>query len=56
MKLVIDEAGREVLAKEHLEVLPGMPVNIVILIGSQTPFEYLLKPMTIMLDRAFLEE
>ena len=56
VKLVIDKEGKAVLKKEHLSILPGMPVSIVIKIGSQTPIEYLLKPLTLMLDRAFLEE
>ncbi len=56
VKLVVDKEGKEVLKKEHLTLLPGMPASVVIKIGSQTPLEYLLKPMTIMLDKAFLEE
>ena len=56
VKLIVDKEGKKVLKKEHLTLLPGMPANVVIKIGSQTPLEYLLKPMTIMLDKAFLEE
>ncbi len=56
VKLVVDKQGKEVLKKEHLSLLPGMPASVVIRVGSQTPIEYLLKPLTLMLDRAFLEE
>ena len=56
VKLVVDKKGKEVLKKEHLSLLPGMPAGVVIRVGSQTPIEYLLKPLTLMLNRAFLEE
>jgi len=56
IKLVVDEKGKKTLEDENLEILAGMPVGIVVKIGKQTMLEYLLKPMTIMLDRAFLEE
>ena len=56
VKLIVDDEGNEVLRKENLKLLAGMPANVVIKIGQQTMFEYIVKPMTIMLDRAFLEE
>lgn len=55
VKLVVDKEGKEVLKKEHLQLLPGMPATVVIKVGSQTPIEYLLKPMTLMVQKAFLE-
>lgn len=56
VKLVVTKKGKEVLKKEHLKLLPGMPAGVVIIIGSQTPIEYLVKPMTLMVQKAFLEE
>ena len=56
VRLKVDKKGMEVLKKEHLSLQPGMPANVVIKIGSQTPIEYLIKPLTLMLNRAFLEE
>jgi len=56
VKLIINEAGKEVLKKNNLTVVAGMPASVTLLIGTQTPLEYLLKPLKIMLDKAFLEE
>jgi len=56
VKLKVDEDGMKTLKEEDLTLLPGMPASVVIKIGSQTPIEYLLKPLTMMLNRAFLEE
>ncbi len=56
VKLVVTKKGKELLKKEHLKLQPGMPASVVIIIGSQTPIEYLVKPMTLMVQKAFLEE
>jgi len=56
VKLIVDDAGKKVLQEENLQLLAGMPATATILIGKQTPLEYLLKPMTLMLNKAFLEE
>jgi epimerase transport system membrane fusion protein len=56
VKLIINEAGKEVLKHNDLEVVAGMPASVTLLIGTQTPLEYLLKPLKMMLDKAFLEE
>jgi len=56
VKLKITDEGKEVLKKNHLEVQAGMPVSIIIKAGKQTTLEYLLKPMTMMLQKAFLEQ
>jgi len=56
IKLIVDKEGMETLKEENLELLAGMPASVIIKIGKQTTLEYLLKPMTIMLQRAFLEE
>ncbi|WP_434580955.1 HlyD family type I secretion periplasmic adaptor subunit [Sulfurimonas sp. NW15] len=56
VKLKLTEKGKEVLKKNNLEVQAGMPVSIIIKAGKQTTLEYLLKPMTMMLQKAFLEQ
>ena len=54
--LKITKKGQEVLKKNGLSVKPGMPASIIIKAGKQTTLEYLLKPMTLMLQKAFLEQ
>lgn len=56
INLVVDKVGEQTLKDENLSLLAGMPASIVIKIGTQTALEYLLRPLTVMLDRAFLEE
>ncbi len=56
IKLIVDEKGKQTLKDEGLVILAGMPANVVVKIGKQTMFEYLVRPMAVMLDRAFLEE
>ena len=56
IKLIVDKEGVKTLEDENLSILPGMPANVVVKIGSQTMLEYLLRPMAVMFNRAFLEE
>ncbi|WP_458699909.1 HlyD family type I secretion periplasmic adaptor subunit [Sulfurospirillum sp. 1307] len=56
VKLIVDKEGEETLRKENLKLLAGMPASVVIKIGSQTMLEYLVKPLTLMINKAFLEE
>jgi epimerase transport system membrane fusion protein len=56
VKLIIDKEGQKTLQKENLKIVAGMPASATVKIGKQTTLEYLLKPMSIMLDKAFLEE
>ena len=56
IKLKITDKGNKTLAENDLQVQAGMPVSIIIKAGKQTTLEYLLKPMTMMLQRAFLEQ
>lgn len=55
-KLVIDKQGNETLKKEDMILQAGMPASVVIKTGKQTMFEYLVKPVSMMLDRAMLEK
>jgi len=56
IKLKITDKGKKVLKENDLKVQAGMPVSIIIKAGKQTTLEYLLKPMTMMLQKAFLEQ
>jgi len=56
VKLMVDKEGEKTLHDEDLELVAGMPADATIKIGKQTALEYLLKPMTLMLNKAFLEE
>jgi multidrug efflux pump subunit AcrA (membrane-fusion protein) len=40
---------------EGAELLPGMPAEVMIVTGEQTPLEYLLEPIRISLRRAMRE-
>lgn len=41
---------------EHLELVPGMPVEVLIKTGERTVFEYLTKPISNAFARAFIED
>ncbi|QWF71433.1 HlyD family type I secretion periplasmic adaptor subunit [Methylomonas paludis] len=41
---------------QHLELLPGMPVEVMIKTGERTLFQYLAKPITNAFARAFVED
>jgi epimerase transport system membrane fusion protein len=40
----------------HLDLVPGMPVEVLIKTGERTVFEYLIKPITNVFARAFIED
>ena len=56
LKLIITKKGKEILKKNNLMLQAGMPASITIKSGKQTTLEYLLKPLTMMLQKAFLEQ
>jgi HlyD family type I secretion membrane fusion protein len=39
-----------------IEMVPGMPAEVIIVTGASTPLEYFLQPITIGLDRALRED
>jgi len=53
--LRIDGDSLAVLEKERLQLVSGMPVEVVIKTGERTLFDYLLKPLRDMVVRAFNE-
>ena len=56
LKLIITDEGKKILKKNDLVLQAGMPASITIKAGKQTTLEYLLKPLTMMLQKAFLEQ
>jgi epimerase transport system membrane fusion protein len=53
--LTIDEETMAALRKEKLQLISGMPVEVVIKTGERTLFDYLSKPLRDMVVRAFNE-
>ncbi len=53
--LRVDTDSLTVLEKEQLQLVSGMPVEVVIKTGERTLFDYLVKPLRDMLVRAFNE-
>jgi epimerase transport system membrane fusion protein len=53
--LKIDSDSMDTLSSENLQLISGMPVEIVIKTGERTLFDYLSKPLQDMVVRAFNE-
>ncbi|MEJ1396031.1 MAG: HlyD family efflux transporter periplasmic adaptor subunit, partial [Candidatus Sedimenticola sp. (ex Thyasira tokunagai)] len=53
--LIIDAVSLERLADEELRLVSGMPVDVIIKTGERTLVDYLLRPLSDMLARAFNE-
>lgn len=56
VKVEVDEEGKKILEENNLKLLSGMPASATVIAGSQTTLEYLFKPMSKMLEKAFLEK
>ncbi|MEN9757499.1 MAG: hypothetical protein RL755_1686, partial [Pseudomonadota bacterium] len=44
------------LSDDNMELLPGMPADVLINIGERTLFEYLLQPITNAFARTFIDD
>ncbi len=53
--LTIDEKTLQLLKEKNLQVISGMPVDVVIKTGKRTLLDYLMKPLQDMVVRAFNE-
>lgn len=53
--LTIDDETMDTLRQEKLQLISGMPVEVVIKTGERTLFDYLSKPLRDMMVRAFNE-
>ena len=55
-KIKVTKKGEERLKEYGFKLLPGMPAEVMINIGSRTPLSYFVKPFTDMIFRGFNEE
>lgn len=55
-RVEVDEKGLEDLAKLHLELLPGMPAEVLIHTGQRTMFQYLADPLADSFSKSFIED
>ncbi len=56
VKMQITPEGEEELLKNHLTLQAGMPADTMIVIGSRTFVDYMVKPLRSMFDKAFNEQ
>lgn len=55
-RVEVTPEGLQDLAKQHLELLPGMPAEVLINTGDRTLLDYLTRPLTDTFARAFIED
>ncbi len=53
---LVELTPESVKKMSHLELVPGMPVEVLIKTGERTVFEYLIKPIRNAIARAFIED
>lgn len=55
-KIELTELGMESMQAQGMYLVPGMPAEVMIKTGERTALQYLLDPVTRMVERAFREE
>jgi epimerase transport system membrane fusion protein len=55
-RVAVSPNGLEALSAANLELVPGMPAEVLIKTGARTLVQYLMKPLTDTFTRAFLED
>jgi epimerase transport system membrane fusion protein len=55
-RVSVDKEGLDDLRQNDLELVPGMPAEVLINTGDRTFFEYLMKPMSNIFARSFKED
>jgi epimerase transport system membrane fusion protein len=55
-RVEVTPEGFRDLAKHHLELVPGMPAEVLINTGSRTLLQYLSRPLTDTFARSFIED
>ena len=55
-RLEVEQAGLDALAKLNLELLPGMPVELLINTGKRTFFQYMIGPLNNVVAHSLIEE
>ena len=55
-RVEVSPQGLKDLASLHLDLVPGMPAEVLIRTGSRTPLQYLLDPLRNAVARSFTEK
>ncbi len=55
-RVAVSPDGIEALSAAHLELVPGMPAEVLINTGTRTLVQYLMKPLTDTFKRALIED
>lgn len=55
-RVEVDGEGLDALAKLNLELLPGMPADVLIHTGQRTLFQYLADPLADSFSKSFIED
>lgn len=55
-RVAVSPAGLEALSAAHLELVPGMPAEVLINTGARTLVQYLMKPLTDTFKRSLIED
>ncbi|MGZ8219945.1 HlyD family type I secretion periplasmic adaptor subunit, partial [Methylomagnum sp.] len=55
-RVEVTPEGLQDLAKQHLELVPGMPAEVLINTGERTLLDYLSRPLTDTFARSFIED
>ncbi|TKB62701.1 MAG: HlyD family type I secretion periplasmic adaptor subunit [Nitrospira sp.] len=55
-RVEVSPSGLQALRDANLELVPGMPAEVLIKTGARTLVQYLMKPLTDTFTRAFLED
>lgn len=55
-RIGVTDEGRQTMSEQGMYLVPGMPADVMIRTGERTALQYLLDPITRMLDRALREE
>lgn len=55
-RVEVNPEGLETLARLNLELLPGMPADVLIITGKRTLLQYLISPLSNMASRSFIED
>ncbi len=56
VRIGVTEQGRQTMSEQGMYMVPGMPAETMIRTGERTALQYLLDPVTRMLDHALREE
>ena len=56
VRVAVSPDGLEALSAANLELVPGMPVEVLINTGARTLVQYLMKPLSDTFKRAFIED